>query len=288
MSEQPPVSPGPPRESIMVAAFEGWNDAGSAASHAIDHIADVWNAQEYGAMDPEDYHDFQVSRPTLSRLPDGEKVISWPGTLVSTCAGVSTPDRRVSLVRGIEPSMRWRQFCAEVLDYAEDLEVNTLLTCGALLVDVPHTRPFPTFVSSESDHARRLWGVERSDYEGPIGILGVLAHEAELRGITVLSMWVGVPHYVAHPPNPKATLALLGQIERLVDAPIDLGELPDEADAWARGADELAEDDDEIGEHVRQLESVMDEASLPEASGDAIAAEFEQFLRRRDGGLGKQ
>ena len=288
MSEKPPVPPGPPRESIMVAAFEGWNDAGSAASHAIDHVADVWNAQEYGAMDPEDYHDFQVSRPTLSRLPAGERVISWPGTLVSTCAGVSTPDRRISLVRGIEPSMRWRQFCAELLDYAEDLEVSTLITCGALLVDVPHTRPFPTFVSSENEDARLLWGLERSDYEGPTGILGVLGHEAELRGITVLSMWVGVPHYVAHPPSPKATLALLGQIERLVGAPIDLGDLPDEADAWTRGADELAEDDDEIGEHVRQLESLMDEASLPEASGEAIAAEFEQFLRRRDGGLGKQ
>ncbi len=143
MTEQPPALPGPPRESIMVAAFEGWNDAGSAASHAIDHVADVWDAQEYGAMDPEDYHDFQVSRPMVSRLADGEKVISWPGTLVSTCAAVSTPDRRVSLVRGIEPSMRWRQFCAELLDYAEDLEVTTLITCGALLVDVPHTRPVP-------------------------------------------------------------------------------------------------------------------------------------------------
>lgn len=272
----------------MVAAFEGWNDAGSAASHAIDHVADVWNAQEYGAMDPEEYHDFQVSRPMVSRLADGEKVISWPGTLVSTCAGVSTPDKRVSLVRGIEPSMRWRQFCAELLDYAEDLEVTTLITCGALLVDVPHTRPFPTFVSSDNERARRLWGLERSDYEGPTGIVGVLGHEAELRGITVLSMWVGVPHYVAHPPNPRATLALLGQIERLVGTPIDLGNLQEEADAWTRGADELAEDDEEIGEHVRQLESLMDEASLPEASGDAIAAEFEQFLRRRDGGIGKQ
>jgi hypothetical protein len=288
MTEHPTLPSGPPRESIMVAAFEGWNDAGSAASHAIDHLADVWKAQEYGALDPEDYHDFQVSRPTVSRLAGGEKVISWPGTLVSTCASVSTPERRVSLVRGIEPSMRWRQFCGELLDYAEDLEVTTLVTCGALLVEVPHTRPFPSFVSSESEAARALWGLERSDYEGPTGILGVLGHEAELRGITVLSMWVGVPHYVAHPPNPKATLVLLGQIEKLVGAPIDLGDLPDEVAAWTRGADELAQDDDEIGEHVRQLESVMDEASLPEASGEAIAAEFEQFLRRRDGGVGKQ
>jgi hypothetical protein len=272
----------------MIAAFEGWNDAGSAASHALDHLADTWNAQEYGTLDPEDYHDFQVSRPTVSKLPGGERLMSWPGTVVSTCAAVSTPDRRVSLVRGIEPSMRWRQFCAEVLDYAEDLEVTTLITCGALLVDVPHTRPLPTFVSSDDANARRLYGLESSDYEGPTGIVGVLGHEAALRGITVLSMWVGVPHYVAHPPSPKATVALLGHLERLVGATVDFGDLREEADAWQRGADELTEEDDEIAAHVEQLEALMDETSLPEASGDAIAAEFEQFLRRRDGGLGKQ
>lgn len=285
MTEQSPGPQSAPRESIMIAAFEGWNDAGSSASSAVDHLAEVWNAQEYGALDPEDYHDFQVSRPTVSRLPGGERLLSWPGTVVSTCPVVSTPDRRVSLVRGIEPSMRWRQFCAELLDFAEDLEVTTLITCGALLVDVPHTRPLPTFVSSEDPAARNRWNVERSDYEGPTGIVGVLGHEAALRGITVLSMWVGVPHYVAHPPSPKATVSLLRELERLVGAPIPLGDLEEDAQAWQRGADELAEDDDEVAQHVAQLESMLDEASLPEASGDAIAAEFERFLRRRDGGL---
>jgi len=272
----------------MIAAFEGWNDAGNGASLAVDHLAEAWNAQEYGTLDPEEYHDFQVSRPTISRLPNGEHLMSWPGTVVSTCARVSTPERRVSLVRGIEPSMRWRQFCGEILDYAEDLEVKTLITCGALLVDVPHTRPLPTFVSSDDPEARTLYGIESSDYEGPTGIVGVLGHEATLRGITVLSMWVGVPHYVAHPPSPKATLALLTQLERIVGVPVTLEDLREEADAWQRGADELTEEDDEIAAHVSQLESLMDEASLPKASGDAIAAEFEQFLRRRDGGLGKQ
>lgn len=287
MNEQPTSPVGPPHESIMIAAFEGWNDAGNAASHALDFLAEAWNAQEYGTLDPEDYHDFQVSRPTIARLPGGEKVMSWPGTVVSTCPGASSPDRRISLVRGIEPSMRWRQFCAEILDYAEDLEVTTLITCGALLVDIPHTRPLPTFVSSEDAYARRLYGLESSDYEGPTGIVGVLGHEAALRGITVLSMWVGVPHYVAHPPSPKATLALLSNLERYVGAPIEVGELREDAEAWQRGADELAEEDEEIAAHVAQLETLMDEVSLPEASGEAIAAEFEQFLRRREGGQGK-
>ena len=276
-----------PNESVMVAAFEGWNDAGSAASNALDHLADVWGAQEYATLDPEDYHDFQVSRPVVTREPGGDRIVTWPGTVVSTTMGPFTHERRVSLVRGIEPSMRWRQFAAEVLDLAEDLEVTTLITCGALLVDVPHTRPFPTFVTSEDAAARRLFSLDRSDYEGPTGIVGVLGHEAHLRGITVLSMWVGVPHYVAHPPNPKATLALLSQVERFLGEPVELGELPDESEAWQRGADELAEEDDEVAAHVRQLETVVDEVSLPEASGDAIAAEFEQFLRRREGGGSK-
>lgn len=276
-----------PHESIMIAAFEGWNDAGAAASSALDHLSEVWGAQEYAALDPEDYHDFQVSRPIVSRLPSGERVITWPGTVVSTTIGPFTRKRRLSLVRGIEPSMRWRQFCGDLLDLAEDLEVTTLITCGALLVDVPHTRPFPTFVTSEDPAARRLFDLERSDYEGPTGIVGVLGHEAQARGISVLSMWVGVPHYVAHPPSPKATLALLSQLERLIGEPIDLGDLPYESEAWQRGADELADEDEEVAAHVRQLESVVDEASLPEASGEAIAAEFEQFLRRRDGGTSK-
>lgn len=277
----------PPSESILIAAFEGWNDAGSAASAALDHLGKVWGAQEYAAVDPDDYHDFQVNRPLVSRLPNGDRVITWPGTVMATTVGPFTTERRISLVRGIEPSMRWRQFCTEVLELAEDLEVTTIITCGALLVDVPHTRPFPTFLSSEDPKFQEAFDIGTSEYDGPTGIVGVLGHEAQIRGIKVLSMWVGVPHYVAHPPSPKATMALLSQIERVVGEPIDLGDLPEDAEAWTRGADELAEEDDEIEAHIRQLETVVDELTLPEASGEAIAAEFEQFLRRRDGGTGR-
>jgi predicted ATP-grasp superfamily ATP-dependent carboligase len=276
-----------PDESIMIAAFEGWNDAGSAASGALDHLADAWDAREYAALDSEDYHDFQVSRPTISRMPSGDRVVSWPGTVISTTTGPWLSDRSLALVRGIEPSMRWRQFCREILDYAEDLEITTLITCGALLVDVPHTRPLPTFVTSEDAEARQHYDLDRSDYEGPTGILGVLGHEASLRGITVLSLWVGVPHYIAHPPSPKATVALLSGIERFLAEPIDLGDLPYEAEAWQRGAGELTDEDEEIAAHVQHLEEIMDEANLPEASGEAIAAEFEQFLRRRQGPASK-
>ncbi|MEX0913762.1 MAG: PAC2 family protein [Demequina sp.] len=287
MTEQHEPDALEPDESIMIAAFEGWNDAGSAASGALDHLADAWGAREYAALDSEEYHDFQVSRPTISRMPSGDRVVSWPGTVISTSTGPWLSDRSLALVRGIEPSMRWRQFCREILDYAEDLEITTLITCGALLVDVPHTRPLPTFVTSENAEARQRYDLDRSDYEGPTGILGVLGHEANLRGITVLSLWVGVPHYIAHPPSPKATVALLSGIERFLAEPIDLGDLPYEAEAWQRGANELSDDDEEIAAHVQHLEEIMDEANLPEASGEAIAAEFEQFLRRRQGPASK-
>lgn len=274
----------PPDENVMIAAFEGWNDAGSAASAALEHLVNTWGATEYLTLDPEDYHDFQVARPSLQTLPSGDRVLSWPGTVISTAHVPWPAQGRVSLVRGVEPSLRWRTFAGEILDAAQDLGVTTLITCGALLLDAPHTRPLPTFVSSEDERARERYGLESSEYEGPTGILGVLGHEAQLRGITVLSLWVGVPHYIAHPPNPKATATLLGQLERLLGEPIDLGDLPSEVAAWQRGADELLDEDDEIEAHVSHLEDLMDETSLPEASGDAIAAEFEKFLRRRDDG----
>jgi hypothetical protein len=268
-------------ESIMIAAFEGWNDAGSAASAAVDHLARIWRAEQRATLDSDDYHDFQVSRPSISRNASGERVLSWPGTVVSVVPPPGPGGRSVTIVRGIEPSMRWRRFVAELLDLARELGVTTLVTCGALLVDTPHTRPLPTFITADNSAARDL-GLESSDYEGPTGITGVLGHEAASRGMGVVSVWVGVPHYVGHPPSPKATLAVVSALERLLGDPIPRGELEIEASAWERGVDELADEDDEVAAHVKQLEDVADTTSLPEASGDAIAAEFERFLRRRE------
>lgn len=275
-----------PDQTIMLAAFEGWNDAGSAASAALDHLARTWEAREYATLDSENYHDFQVNRPSIETRAGGERVISWPGTVVSCASGRRPSGEDVSLVRGIEPSMRWRSFCRELLAHAESLGVTTLITCGALLVDAPHTRPLPTFVSSDDAFARRRYDLERSDYDGPTGIIGVLGHEAALRGITVISVWVGVPHYVAHPPSPRATVAILAQLERFLGAPIDLGDLVDQGDTWQRAADEFVADEEDLVAHVTHLEALQDEANNPEASGEAIAAEFEKFLRRGgfDGG----
>ncbi len=270
----------PLRAPVLIAAFEGWNDAADSASDAIDHLIEVWNAQLVAAMDPEDYYDFQMNRPVISYDDLGERRLTWPSTQVSVCSPPGA-DRDLVLVRGIEPNMRWRQFCAEILAIADDLGAELVVTLGALLADTPHTRPVPVTGTTTDPGLTSALGLEVSTYEGPTGIVGVL-HDACVRvGLPAVSFWAAVPHYVAHPPCPKATLALLGQVEDLLDTTVPLGDLPEESRAWERGVDELAEEDEEIGDYVRSLEETRDTAELPEASGEAIAREFERYLKRR-------
>ena len=271
--------------ALLLAAFEGWNDAGNAASDAVDLLLDAWDAEVVHELDPEDYHDFQVNRPQVATDDDGERSLTWPGTTVAV-ARAPVSGRRVVLVRGIEPSMRWRSFCAEILDQANRLGVGTVVCVGALLADVPHSRPIPVQVTSEDPRVQALLAVEGSDYEGPVGIVGVLALAARSAGLHSMSVWAAVPHYVAQPPSPKATLALLSSLEEILGEPVPLGELAEDAHAWERGVDELAREDPEVAEYVRQLEEAKDTAELPEASGEAIAREFERYLRRREKGTG--
>ncbi|WP_418277985.1 PAC2 family protein [Isoptericola jiangsuensis] len=272
------------RQTVMIAAFEGWNDAGGAASGALEHLTEVWEASLVRELDPEDYHDFQVNRPTITPGEDGRRVVAWPTTTVSVA---DLPDRRIVLVHGIEPSFRWRSFCEELLELADEMEVRTVVTLGALLADVPHTRPIPISATTESEGLQAVLDVEPSTYEGPTGIVGVLQHEAAARGFQSVSLWAAVPHYVANPPSPKATLAILARVEELVSAAVPLGDLAEDAEAWQLGVDELAGEDAEIAEYVHQLEEAKDAAELPEASGEAIAREFERYLRRRDPGTGR-
>ncbi|WP_449385290.1 PAC2 family protein [Cellulomonas soli] len=280
-----PGSETPAAETVLLAAFEGWNDAGGAATAALEHLHEVWGAEQVDELDPEEYHDFQVNRPVVGPGADGQREITWPTTVVAVATAPST-GRRVVIVHGIEPSMRWRRYCGELLDIAAGLGVRSVITIGALLADVPHTRPIPVNATSDDAQVRAELDLEPNSYEGPTGIVGVLQHEAMARGLRSLSLWAAVPHYVAHPPSPKASLAILHRLEEHLGEPVPLGELPDDALAWQHGVDELAAEDTEIGEYVRQLEEAKDTADLPEASGEAIAQEFERYLRRRDRGTG--
>lgn len=281
MSEQPQVPD--LRDPVVVAAFEGWNDAGEAASSAVAHLEQVWDAEPFVELDPEDYHDFQVNRPIVHLDDEGRRRITWPTTRISWARPPGAA-RDVLIVRGIEPSMRWRQFVAEIVGHAQEHGATMLITLGALLADVPHTRPIPVSTTSDDEGLIERLALEPSAYQGPTGIVGVLQEAATRSGLAGLSLWAAVPHYVGQNPSPKATLALLRRVEELLDVTVPLGELPEDARAWEHGVDELAEEDGEIGEYVRQLEEAKDTAELPEASGEAIAREFERYLRRRDDG----
>jgi proteasome assembly chaperone (PAC2) family protein len=270
----------PLRSPVLVAAFEGWNDAADAASAAVDHLLDVWGGELVAVIDPEDFYDFQVNRPTVSGDDEGGRRITWPSTQLSVASPPGT-DRDVVLLRGIEPNMRWRQFCAELLAGAEQLGASLCLTLGALLADTPHTRPIPVSGTTTDGDLRDRLDLEESTYEGPTGIVGVFQDACMASGMPAVSVWAAVPHYVAQPPCPKATLALLGMVEDVLGITVPLGDLPEDAKAWERGVDELAAEDEEIGDYVRSLEETRDTAELPEASGEAIAREFERYLKRR-------
>ena len=266
------------RKPVLIAAFEGWNDAGSAASAAVEHLIDVWDAQEIAYFDPEDYYDFQVNRPLVQVTESSAREIEWPTTSIS----VATPahlDRDFVIVRGIEPSMRWRTFCEELIGIIDDLEVELVVTLGALIAEVPHTRPIH-ILGSGSDSAISLrYGLQPSRYEGPTGIVGVLQNACMIAGIDALSLWAQVPHYVS---CPKASLALVNRLDDLLGVRIPIDDLQEEATAWELGVNQLSQEDNDVAQYVHGLEEQQDAAELPEASGDAIARDFERYLRRRE------
>ncbi len=267
------------RDPIVIAAFEGWNDAGQSATGVVEHLAGVWDATLVAAMDPEDYYDFQVNRPKVS-VVNGERSLQWPTTRIMLAR--DTPmGRDVLLVLGIEPSVRWRTYSAELLAFAVHHGATLVVTLGGLLADVPHSRPIPVSVTSEDAQLREGRDVERSTYEGPTGIVGVISDQARQLDIPTLSCWAAVPHYAGGAPSPKASLALVGRLEEVLECVIDDEDLIEAARAWEIGVDELASSDDEVAEYVQALEQAQDTVDLPEASGDAIAREFERYLRKR-------
>jgi len=267
-------------DPVLIAAFEGWNDAGEAASATISYLREVWQAELLTELDPEEYYDYQVNRPMISVDESGVRQLEWPGTRIYI-ARVPLFPRDLVLVQGIEPNMKWQQFTRELLGLAAELDVNLVVTVAALLSDSPHTRPVPVTGSTIDAELAASLGLEPSRYEGPTGIVGVIQEACDRFGIPSISLWAAIPHYVGQPPCPKGTLALVRRIEDILDVPVPLGELVEESRAWEIGVDELAEDDEEVADYVRQLEQARDTTDLPEATGEAIAKEFERYLRRR-------
>ena len=275
------------RSPVMVIAFSGWNDAGEAATGAASHLLSSWTDLEtdvvpelIAEVDPEEFYDFQVNRPMVEVDDSSIRSLTWPGTQIY---GLRTPDLEHDfvIVRGVEPSMKWKTFAADILDLADDLEIDLVITLGAMLADTPHTRPITVSGSgAHPDIARRL-GVEISKYEGPTGILGVIQDACVRRGIDAVSLWAGIPHYASSAPSPKATIALINALEDFLEISLPQGDLPDEATSWEAEVSEMAKEDADVAEYVKALEESKDSSDLPEATGESIARELERFLRRQ-------
>ena len=286
----------------MIVAFEGWNDAGEAATSAVRIIREALPLVPLLEMDPELYIDYQFNRPVVGMDEHGERSITWPGATLYGPArkprarGVAaeTPPEEPRIDRnnlfvllGTEPSRSWKGFVAEIVDAALVADVEGIVFLGAMLADVPHTRPISTFASSEDAEVRTALDLERSSYEGPVGILSVLGDAAAHVGIPSVSIWASVPHYVHNAPSPKATLALIERLEAVLDIAVPRGDLDEEASAWESGIDALANEDEDMAAYIEQLEKARDTVDSPEASGEAIAREFERYLRRGEGGPGR-
>lgn len=267
-------------DPVLICAFTGWNDGGEAASTAAGYLRDRWSAERFARLDPEEFFDFQVTRPTV-RLVDGvTRRIEWPE---NDFYSASLPGRDVALFLGIEPNVRWRRYTETVLETARRVGAKSLLLLGAFLADVPHTLPSPvTGSAANTDEAERL-GLSSARYEGPSGIVGVLHDAATRAGLPTVSFWAAVPHYLPAGPNPKAALALVQKVSRYLDAPVATDTLERAAGTWESQVSGMIEDNEDLASYVERLEQSADEGSdLGEVpSGDALAAELERFLREQ-------
>jgi proteasome assembly chaperone (PAC2) family protein len=274
------------RSPVLVAAFSGWNDAASAATTALEAAAADLDSAVVAGIDPEDFFDFQVNRPQI-RLAEGQaRHVDWPqNTLV--VARAPGAERDLVLLSGTEPNLRWRSFSEAILDACQELGVEMMVTLGALIADVAHTRPVPiTGLASDPELVERL-GLSRSNYEGPTGIVGILHDQCRRRGIASASLWAAVPHYVAAVPNPKAALALLRRLEGLTGIAVEASELEEAMGRFDEQVDRAVEANPEIRELVSRLEAEQSDAlDLGEdvPSADTIADDFQRFLRQRGSG----
>lgn len=273
---------------IVIVAFDGWNDAGEGASGAVEALRAATDYDLVHSVDPELYFDYQYTRPSTRMDAEGHRQLKWPeaGLWRPRASGDGTTPE-FWLLTGVEPARTWQAFASEFIDIALRDDITGVVTLGAMLSDVPHTRPISIFASSPNEQVRETHGLERSLYEGPVGILSVIEHFAESAGIPTASLWASVPHYVATAtPSPKVTLALLDRLEELTGVDVSRDHLRTEAAAWEASIDAAAADDEDMAEYIRQLERTRDTWDSPEASGDAIAQAFERYLRRRDDGPG--
>jgi proteasome assembly chaperone (PAC2) family protein len=272
------------RRPVMLAAFEGWNDAGDAATFAVRFLADRWDASPFASIDPEEFFDFTSTRPTVQLDDEGQREIVWPSTTFAS-ATVPGSDLDVICLQGTEPELRWRTFCAQVVEVAAEHDVRLVVTLGALLAEVPHTRPVNVVGTSYDPEMVQRLHLRQSKYEGPTGIVGVLHDAFRQVGVPTVSLWAAVPTYVPGAPSPKAALALVQRTAQLLSVPMPTTDLEIASAAYERQIDELVADDDDTAAYVARLEQEADTGS-DSGDGDfedtdpaAFIEEVERYLR---------
>jgi proteasome assembly chaperone (PAC2) family protein len=267
----------------LVTAFRGWNDGGQGASLAAEHLVKVWRGERFAEIDPEGFFDFQSTRPRVSLVEGQTRRIEWPENVFLHARPAS--ERDAVLLLGNEPNLRWRTFCGLVVELARDLGVEIVVTLGALLADVPHTRTAPVTGSASDPELVRRMGLQASRYEGPTGIVGVLHDTCRNAGLPSVSLWAAVPHYVSLAPSPRAALALCERLSTLLDLPIDVRELEEMVEGYTRHVSEAVASDEDAAAYVDELEQRADEIEESELpTGDTLAAELTRFLREREQG----
>ena len=268
---------------VLIAAFRGWNDGGQGASLAGAYLARAWGAIEFASIDPENFYDFQATRPMVSLIGGEIRRIDWPENTFSY-APLPGAGRDAIILLGVEPNLRWRTFGVHVTQLAKEFNVELVVTLGSLLADVPHTRPAPVTGSATDPELVDQLGLQASRYEGPTGVVGVLHDACNRAGLQSASLWAAVPHYVSLTPSPRAAKALVDRLAELLGADIDTAELDEAAASYSQQVSEAVSTDEETSAYVHDLErrvdELADEEDLP--SGDAIAAELTRFLREQD------
>jgi predicted ATP-grasp superfamily ATP-dependent carboligase len=273
---------------VLVAAFRGWNDGAQAASLAAGYLAKLWGADQIADIDPEGFFDFQATRPHVSLVDGIARQIDWPETAFYRAKPPGL-ERDVVLLLGIEPNVRWRTFTDLVVGHVEELGIELVVTLGALLADVPHTRPSPVTGSASNQELVKELGLSTSRYEGPTGIVGVVHDACNKAGIPSASLWAAVPHYVSLTPSPRAASALCDRLGTLLGTEIDTAELDQAAETYEEQVSQAVASDEETSAYVEELEhradTVEEDFELP--SGDALAAELTRYLREREAGNGE-
>jgi proteasome assembly chaperone (PAC2) family protein len=279
------------RGPVLLAAFDGWNDAGEAATTALDAVGDGLAAETFATIDPEEFYDFQATRPTV-RLVQGSRRVEWP-TVELRAASLPAADHDLIVVRGQEPNLRWRTFAAEIVQVAASLRVEMVVTVGALLADVPHTRPVQVVSSAGDPNLAERLGLSMSRYEGPTGILGVLADLATAEGIPTVGLWAALPHYLNLAPNPWGAMALIQELRRLLPMAVDTSALAGQTEAFDAAVAELVEENPELAGYIERLEADSDEEDeddeddppgLADVPPEELVAEVERYLRDHPGG----